>query len=89
MVIPNILNASATWFTGNFQGVERRLQQTLLLNLNPSNQTNFIILAPWTSRDQTYLDFLSRNQLVVDENGNSSFNNKNPQNAPTSSCSFI
>jgi hypothetical protein len=51
MIIPNILNASSTRFIENFQGVERKLQQILLLNLNPSSQTNFIILALWTSRD--------------------------------------
>jgi hypothetical protein len=89
MKIPKILNANSTRFTGNFQGVERRLQQILFLNLNPSNQTNFIILVVWTSKDQTFLDFLSRSQLVVDECGSSSFNNKNPTNVtPTSSCSF-
>jgi hypothetical protein len=87
--IPNILNASSTRFTINFQRVERMLQHILFLNLNPSNQTNFVILALWPSRDQTFLDFLSRIQLVVDECGNSSFNNKNPANAtPTSLCSF-
>ncbi len=90
MVIPIILNVSSTRFTRNLQGAIRRLQQILLLNLNPSSQTNFIILTQWTSRDHTSLDFLSRSQLVVDECGNSSFNNKNPTNAtPTSSCSFI
>jgi hypothetical protein len=47
MKIPNILNASSTRFSGNFQGAERRLQQILLLNLNLSSQTNFIILALW------------------------------------------
>jgi hypothetical protein len=90
MVIPIILNVSSTRFTRNLQGAEKRLQQILLLNLNPCSQTNFIILTLWTSRDQTSLDFLSRSQLVVDECGSSSFNNKNPTNAtPTSSCSFI
>ncbi len=90
MVILDILNASLTRFTRNFQGIERRLQQILLLNLNPSNQTNFIILVLWTSNDQTSLDFLSRSQPVVDECGNSSFNNKNPTNVTsTSSYSFI
>jgi hypothetical protein len=90
MVILNILNASSTRFIGNFQRAKWRLQQILLLNLNPSSQTNFIILTLWTSRDQTSLDFLSRSQLVVGECGNSSFNNTNTTNAtPTSSCSFI
>ncbi len=62
----------------------------MFLNLNPSNQTNFVILALWTSKDQTSFYFLSRSQLVVDECGNSSFNNKNPTNAtPTSLHSFL
>ncbi len=51
MVISNILNASLTRFTEDFQGVKRRLQQILLQNLNPSSQTNFIILVLWTSKD--------------------------------------
>jgi hypothetical protein len=90
MVILKILNASSTRFIGNFQGAKWRLQQILLLNLNPSSQTNFIILTLWTSRDQTSLDFLSRSQLIVGKCGSSSFNNKNTTNAtPTSSCSFI
>ncbi len=76
IVIFNILNASSTRFIGNFQGAKKRLQQILLLNLNPSNQTNFIIPTLWISRDQTSFDFLSRSQLVVDECGSSSFNNK-------------
>ncbi len=89
MEIPNILNTSSTRFAGNFQRAERKLQRVLFLNLNPSSQTNFVILVLWTSRDQTSLDFLSRSQLVVDECGSSSFNNRNPTNAtPTSSCIF-
>jgi hypothetical protein len=51
MEIPNILNTSSTKFTRNFQRIERRLQQMLFLNLNPSSQTNFVILALWTSKD--------------------------------------
>jgi hypothetical protein len=90
MEIPNILNASSTRFTRNFQGAERRLQQILFLNLNPSSQTNFVILVLWTSREQTSLDFLSRSQLVVDECGSSFFSNKNPTNViPTSLHSFF
>jgi hypothetical protein len=89
MEIPNILNISSTRFTGNFQRAERKLQQILFLNLNPSNQTHFVILTLWSSRDQTSLDFLSRSQLVVDECGNSSFNNKIPTNATTTPlCCF-
>ncbi len=89
MEISNILNTSSTRFAGNFQRAERKLQRVLFLNLNPSSQTNFVILVLWTSRDQTSLDFLSRSQLVVDECGSSSFNNRNPANAtPTSSCLF-
>jgi len=38
----------------------------------------FVILVLWTSRDQTFLDFLSRSQLIVNECGSSSFNNKIP-----------
>jgi hypothetical protein len=82
MVINSILNASSTSFIGNFQRAERRLQQLLLLNLNPSSQTNFIILALWTSRDQTSLDFLSRSQLVVDECATHHSTTKTPQMLP-------
>jgi hypothetical protein len=90
MEIPNILNASSTRFTRNFQGAKKRLQQILFLNFHPFNQTNFVILALWTSRNQISVDFLSRSQLVVDECGGSSFSNKNPTNAAsTSFCSFI
>jgi len=89
MTILNILNTNSTRITRNFQIIERKLQHILFLNLNPSNQTNFVIVALWTSRDQTSLDFLSRSQLVIDECGNSSFNNKNPTNAtPISLRSF-
>jgi hypothetical protein len=45
MEILNILNASSTRFTRNLQGAKRRLQQILFLNLNPSSQINFVILA--------------------------------------------
>jgi hypothetical protein len=90
MEIFNILNASSTRFTRNFQGAKRRLQQILFLNFHPSSQTSFVILALWTSRNQISLNFLSRSQLVVDECGSSSFNNKNLTNATsTSFCSFI
>jgi hypothetical protein len=90
MVPPIILNASSPRFTENFQGAKKRLQQILFLNQNLFSQTNFTILTLWTSRDHTSFDFLSRSQLVVDECGSSSFNNKNPTNAtPTSSCSSI
>jgi hypothetical protein len=58
--IPNILNVSSTRLTGNFQGTKIRLQYILFLNQNPSNQTNFAILALWTLKDQTSIDFLSR-----------------------------
>ncbi len=51
MEIPNILNASSTRFIGNFRVVERMLQHILFLNLNPSSQTNFVILVLWTSKD--------------------------------------
>jgi hypothetical protein len=82
MKILHILNENSTRYTENFQGVEKRLQQILFLNLNPFSQTNFVILTLWTSRDQTSLNFLSRSQLVVDECGSSSFNNKIPQMLP-------
>jgi hypothetical protein len=48
MEIPNILNASSSRFTRNFQGAERKLQQILFPNLNPFSQTNFVILTLWT-----------------------------------------
>jgi len=90
MEILNILNTSSTRFIGNFQRAERKLQQVLFVNPNPSSQTNFVILVLWTSRDWTSFDFLSRSQLVVDECTSSSFNNKNPTNAtPTSLCCFF
>jgi hypothetical protein len=50
-VILTWLNENSTRFIGNFQAVERRFQHILFLNLNPSSQTNFVILALWTSRD--------------------------------------
>jgi hypothetical protein len=37
MKIHNILNTNSTRIVGNFQRVERKLQQILFLNLNPSN----------------------------------------------------
>ncbi len=89
MKILNILNTNSTRIVGNFQRAKRKLQHIFFLNLNPSNQSNFVMLALWTSRDHTSFDFLSRNQLVVNECGSSSFNNKNPTNVtPTSYCSF-
>jgi hypothetical protein len=66
MEIPNILNASSTRFTRNFQKTKKKLQQILFLHLNCSNQTNFGMLVLWISRDQTSIYFLSRNHLVVD-----------------------
>jgi len=61
---------------------ERRLQQILFLNQRSFGQINFTILTLWTSRNQTSLDFLSRSQLVVDECGSSSFNNKTSRMLP-------
>jgi hypothetical protein len=63
--ISNILNTHSTRFIGDVQRAERKLQQILFQNLNPFKLTDFVILALWTSRDQTSLDFLSRSQLVV------------------------
>jgi hypothetical protein len=55
MEISNILNASSIRFIDNFQVVERSLQHKLFLNLNPSRQTNFVILVLWTSKDRPFL----------------------------------
>jgi hypothetical protein len=81
--IPSILNTNSTRFAGNFRRAERRLQEVLFLNLNASSQANFVILILWISRDQTSLDFLSRSQLIVNECGSSSFNNRSPQMLPS------
>jgi hypothetical protein len=51
MEIPNILNKSSIKLTEIFQRLKRKLQQILILNLNPSSQTHFVILTLWTSRD--------------------------------------
>jgi hypothetical protein len=39
-----------------------------------------LFLVLWTSKDWTSFDFFSRNQLIVDECGSSSFNNIIPTN---------
>ncbi len=44
MEIPNILNTNSTRIAGNFQKIERKLQHMFFLNLNPSNQSNFVML---------------------------------------------
>jgi hypothetical protein len=71
--------------TGNVQGTERKLQQILFKNLNPFKLTDFVILALWTSKDQTSLDFLSRSHLIVYKHDSSSFTHKNPTSAISTS----
>jgi hypothetical protein len=86
----NILNTNSTRFARNFQRAKRKSQCVLILNLNPSSQANFVILIIWTSRNQTSIDFFSRSQLIIDECGSSSFNNKIPKNVtPTPLHSFF
>ncbi len=66
MEISNILNASSIRFIDNFQVVERSLQHKLFLNLNPSRQTNFVILVLWTSKDRPFLiSSQGANQLLM------------------------
>jgi hypothetical protein len=59
------------------------IEKKRTLNQRSFKPIFFTILTLWTSKDHTSLDFLSRNQMVVDECGSSSFNIKTPQMLPS------
>ncbi len=72
-----------------FSETRQKVTSGIVFTSNPFSQANFVILVLWIPRDQTPLDFLSRSQLIVNECGSSSFNNKIPIDAtPTSLHSF-
>ncbi len=59
----------------------KKVTMGIFLKLKSFWSTKFVIIVLWTSRSHTSFDFFSRSQPVVNDCGNSSFNNKNPTSA--------